>query len=130
MLRNFLFVAIGGAIGSALRYGAALLIPRNPDVGWPWSTLAVNIVGSFIIGILAQIAVRNSWMSGPGYLLLATGICGGFTTFSSLSLECIQMMQRGRMAAALLYAGFSFVVGLAFCFTGMKLVEQLPPASL
>lgn len=122
MLRNFLLVALGGAFGSAARYAAALLIPRDPMQGLPWSTLLVNLTGSLIIGVLAGLATRNSWFSGSGYLLLATGLCGGFTTFSSLSLESIQMMERGRFAAAFAYIAISIVVGLGLCFAGYRVL--------
>src|SRR5215217_4180874 len=84
MIRNFLLVALGGAFGSMLRYGTGLVIgPRN----FPFATLLINTVGSFIIGVVITYAMRNETFAGNWKLFLATGICGGFTTFSAFSLE-------------------------------------------
>lgn len=121
MLYSFLLVALGGAVGSAARYGISLLIP-TPSAGFPWATFFVNIVGAFVIGALAGVAGRGGgWMLNAGWPLLATGICGGFTTFSAASLEGLRMLQSGATGMALLYLVGSVVFGLALCALGFRL---------
>lgn len=118
---NFLLVAIGGAVGSVLRYGAGLWLKPAPGAPFPTATLLINLFGSFLIGLIAGIAARNAWMAGAGWLLLATGLCGGFTTFSAFSLEGLRMLQSGHLLFALLYLGGSVIGGLALCALGLRL---------
>lgn len=119
MFKQFLLVGIGGAIGSMLRYFCSLIIKHNY---FPFTTLTVNIIGSFIIGAVMAIAVKeanfNSWR-----LLLATGICGGFTTFSALSWETLQLLQQKRYTNAILYIVTSVVFGLAAIFLGYLILK-------
>lgn len=120
-MKNFLLVALGGAIGSVLRYGAALWLKPAPGAPFPISTLLVNLAGSFLIGLLAGVAARGGWMTNAGWPLLAIGLCGGFTTFSALSLEGLRMLQSGHLLFALLYLGGSVIGGLALCALGLRL---------
>src|SRR5437870_2047776 len=103
MLRNFLLVGLGGACGSMMRFGISLLLPRVSTASFPLSTLIVNISGCLLIGLLAGIALRSEWMNVTGWTLLAAGICGGFTTFSSFSYESILLIKAGHYVSALLY---------------------------
>ena len=91
-MNNFLLVGAGGALGSMLRYAISLLIGAR---AFPFATLTVNIAGSLLIGILLGLSVKNS-ISDFGWKLLAVGICGGFTTFSALSLEGFKLLQQHR----------------------------------
>ncbi len=110
MLKNFLFVGLGGMLGSILRYTAALIIP---SAAFPWATLAVNIIGSFVIALIIGTAIKSENFNSTWRLFLATGICGGFTTFSAFSAECFVLLQQHRYNAFLLYMALTLLAGLA-----------------
>ena len=119
MTRLSLLVLAGSALGGLARYwlviaGAFLL---GPD--FPWATLLVNVVGSFVIGAVSAATDARADVAVRAFV--AVGICGGFTTFSSFSLQTLEMMQAGRMAAALAYAGMSMVLCLASVWAGWAL---------
>ncbi len=122
---GILYVMLGGAVGSAAR----LLVGRAMAVwlgaGYPWGTLTVNIVGGFLMGVLAGSLAR---MSVPGEnvrLLLGVGVLGGFTTFSSFSLDFVTLVERGQTAAALGYAVLSFAGAIAALWSGLMLVRAV-----
>jgi CrcB protein len=119
MLKDFLLVGLGGAIGSILRFGVSSLI--KPFNHFPLATLSVNCVGSCFIGILAGIALKESHPNW--YLLLATGICGGFTTFSAFSLEGLQLLQQQKAGAYIIYTGGSILLGIVFAWLGWKMIK-------
>lgn len=102
-------VALGGALGAALRYLATLLWPA------PWGVMAVNLLGCFAIGLLAP---RLAPALTP---FLVTGLLGGFTTFSAFSLDTLRLLEGGRTGAALLYAGGSVGLSLLACAAGLQL---------
>ena len=118
MLKSFLLVGAGGMLGSMLRYGCYLLIKTAP---FPLATFTVNIIGSFAIGLIAGYAAR---MQEPQQmlLLLATGLCGGFTTFSAFAADNLKLLNEGRIAMALTYIALSVVLGVLFTYIGYKLV--------
>jgi CrcB protein len=106
-------VGLGGAVGSVARYYVVQLIgaPTTPR-GVPWGTFAVNVSGSFLIGLLALVIVeRLSPEYRPLFLLLGTGVCGGYTTFSALEWELYKLIQHGAWGAALIYVGGSLLCG-------------------
>jgi CrcB protein len=103
---TWLLVAAGGALGSVLRYGISLLAAAQLGAGFPWGTLAVNVIGSAGIGIAAGLGVQ-----GEARLLLVTGLLGGFTTFSAFSLETGLLLERGWWLAAA-YVAASLLLGL------------------
>ncbi len=116
-----LVVALGGAIGSVARYVAGmLLLPVSS--GFPVGTLVVNVLGAFLIGAFAGLAVSSE---GDHLLRLAlmTGFCGGFTTFSTFSAETLLLIQEGRTVRALWYIGSSLVLGLAATAFGLLLAR-------
>ncbi|HMU10153.1 MAG TPA: fluoride efflux transporter CrcB [Ferruginibacter sp.] len=119
MLKNFLLVGLGGGLGSVLRYGTSLLL--NSKL-FPWGTLAVNIAGSFIIGIVFALSTRQEPLSHNWKLFLATGICGGFTTFSAFSLENMGLLQSGKYGMAIAYIAASIFFGIAAAFIGYQLI--------
>ena len=121
MSRNFLLVALGGGLGSMLRYGCSLMINTR---FFPWPTLAVNIIGSFLIGLIVAISIKDESFMNNWKLFLATGICGGFTTFSAFSLENMAFLQNGKYLLALLYVLASIVFGITAAFGGFKLIQQ------
>lgn len=118
MMKNIILVGLGGMIGSVLRYLASLFI-KNPH--FPYATLTVNLVGSMFIGLIMGWAVKQPY---PEFwrLLLVTGICGGFTTFSAFAWENFKLIQIGRYDQFLWYTGGSVIlsllaVALGFWFT-------------
>ena len=102
-------VALGGALGAALRWLAGLGVARVAGPGFPLAILGVNVLGSFLMGAFVAAAARH----GLAYLgpFVMTGVLGGFTTFSAFSLEAVTLLERGRAGAAALYVGLS--VGLS-----------------
>ena len=122
MLRDFLFVGIGGAVGSMARYGISTAVSKYWMKPLPLGTLLVNLVGCLVIGLLAGLALRNEWLHQTGgWLLLATGLCGGFTTFSAFALENVKLLEGNNTATAILYLSLSVVGGLLLCRVGMLL---------
>jgi len=119
MLKNFLLVGLGGAIGSMLRYAGWLLLPAK---NFPLATLTVNITGSFVIGMVLAFSVKDENFLNNWKLFLATGICGGFTTFSAFSAENILLLQNGKYFIAISYIALSIVLGIAAAFLGHKLI--------
>ena len=116
MLRNILLVALGGAVGSVCRY----LLSGMNVASWPWGTFAVNILGSLIIGLLVGL-VSKGIVSPEMKLLLVTGFCGGFTTFSTFANESFSMMKAGDALQMALYVGASVVIGILAVWAGMNL---------
>jgi CrcB protein len=118
MIKNLLLAGAGGFIGSALRY---LLFQTIKPVNLFSTTLLINIVGSLLIGIVISTSIKDSQFSNTWKVFLATGICGGFTTFSAFSLENLQLFQQGKYALSLVYITSSVVLGILACFIGYKI---------
>ena len=123
-MSNTLLVMFGGAIGAALRYHVSRFAAGWFAAGWPGGTLLVNIIGSLVMGLLAGWLHRQG-DAEPWRLLLGVGILGGFTTFSAFSLETVQLIEAGRLPAALLYVGLSVILSIAALFAGLTLVRAL-----
>ncbi len=98
---NLLAVAAGGAVGALSRYGLVLVVSRLGFTGFPWATLIANVSGSFLIGLIWALLEHKSMLETPWRALLIVGLLGGFTTFSSFSLETLTMMQQLRWGAVL-----------------------------
>ncbi|PZM13191.1 fluoride efflux transporter CrcB [Rhizobium tubonense] len=120
-----LLVAFGGAIGSVFRYYVGVWSIRLAGPAFPWGTLTVNVVGSFIIGVLAELIARKFGGSTELRLLLMTGLVGGFTTFSAFSLDTIGLLERGEAFMAIVYVAASVGLSLATVFAGLTLVRAL-----
>jgi fluoride exporter len=118
-MMQFLLVALGGAAGAVLRYGATLVL--KPSV-FPWATFAVNIAGCFIIGLLYGLASRQALLPAH-WLLLATGFCGGFTTFSAFSYENLQLLQQQQYPLFVFNAVGSLLLGLLACWLGYSITK-------
>lgn len=108
---NILAVGLGGAIGAVCRYLLGQIIPKLGS-GFPLATFAVNLIGCFAIGLVVGLAGRNSDIDPRLILFLQTGICGGFTTFSTFSLESLTLIEEGRLAIGILYIVLSVLLGL------------------
>lgn len=118
MMRQLLFVALGGAAGSVLRF----LCQRAFNGAFPYGTLIVNIVGCLLIGILFGLLQKHA-VSASAYLLLATGFCGGFTTFSAFSQESLLLLTQQRWPVFLFYVVSSVAASLLATFAGYKLIH-------
>ncbi|WP_067111479.1 fluoride efflux transporter CrcB [Sphingopyxis granuli] len=123
---NGLFpVMVGGAIGAGVRHLVGQIMLARLGPGFPWWTLSINIAGSLLMGLLIGWLARSGG-SETTRLFLGVGILGGFTTFSSFSLEFWLLFERGAMAQAAAYVLSSVVVGIAVCGLGMLAMRQLP----
>ncbi|MGG7519683.1 fluoride efflux transporter CrcB [Allorhizobium undicola] len=116
---QIIYVALGGAFGSVLRYWTGLVTLRLFGPFLPWGTFAVNLIGSFCIGLFAEMIARRFDASADVRLLLITGVLGGFTTFSAFSLDAVTLINRGDMAWALAYVAGTVVLALAAVFAGL-----------
>ena len=123
MLNCFL-VGIGGFIGTVCRYLIGLL-PIEPESGFPVKTLAINVSGAFLIGIITALAAKNKSISPQLILMLKVGICGGFTTFSTFSLETSNLLSNGKFGLAALYAALSVLLCLFGIFLAKVIVTKL-----
>ena len=125
-MNGFLLVALGGALGASLRHGVGLVAVRHLPLGWPWGTGFVNIAGSLAMGLLAGwLAVKAEGASQEMRLFLATGVLGGFTTFSAFSLEVANMLRAGETLKAGLYAGLSVLLGVSALFIGLWMARRI-----
>jgi CrcB protein len=116
-------VALGGALGASARYVTGLYLTRLLGKGFPWGTLAVNILGSFVMGVLVVVLLH---LGGNRYApLLMTGVLGGFTTFSAFSLDAVTLYERGDIALAALYVAGSVILSLAALGAGLILARSI-----
>jgi fluoride exporter len=120
-----LWVALGGAIGSVLRWATVALTLERFGPGFPWGTLTVNLLGSFAIGVVAGLASSSAGISPMMRLFIATGILGGFTTFSAFTLDTLTVGRNSGTQLALLYVASSVCLGLAAAAGGLALVRAL-----
>ena len=120
---NCLVVALGGGIGACLRYLIGL-IPLKEPYAFPIKTLVINLVGCFVIGLIAALAVKNTSLSPKTVLFIKTGLCGGFTTFSTFALETETLIKTGYIGIAVLYVALSVVVGVGLAFAGQLVVGK------
>ena len=117
MIQTLLFVALGGALGSALRYLVNITLPRLFGHGFPYATMTVNVLGSFAMGVIVVVlAMKGGNRFAP---FLMTGILGGFTTFSAFSLDAAKLVETGEIGTAAVYVLGSVGLGLAALFAGM-----------
>ncbi|SEW14492.1 CrcB protein [Prevotella sp. khp7] len=119
MIRNLLLIALGGAVGSVLRYLVSSL-----NTSFPWGTFTVNILGSLLIGLLVGL-VSKGMLSPELKLLLVTGFCGGFTTFSTFANESFSMVKAGDILLTALYVGASVFIGVIAVWGGMILSNHV-----
>ena len=117
MLIQFVIVGLGGALGSMLRYLISLIPVNNT---FPFLTLITNLLGALLIGFIVGLS-DNLFISKKFLLFLKTGVCGGFTTFSTFSLEAVQLFQRGEPFLGTIYA----ILSVILCLSGIILGEYL-----
>ncbi len=120
-----LLVALGGALGSVMRYLTTLLATRWLGTDFPWGTLAVNVVGSFLIGVIHELGSDALNVSPEARLFLATGVMGGLTTYSAFSYETARLMEGQAWASAWAYVVVTTAACVALCFLGFAAARYL-----
>lgn len=118
MIKSVLIVGIGSFIGGALRYLISTLFKQYCTQGFPWGTLLVNLMGCFIFGAIFALFSKYSSTSHPWCLLLTTGLCGGFTTFSTFAYESVLMLQQGNLSGFISYVATSLIMGISLFALG------------
>jgi CrcB protein len=127
-MQAYLLVFLGAGLGGALRHGVNVGCARFCGPAFPWGTLTVNIVGSFVMGALAgwlAFKAEHGW-SQPLRLFLSTGVLGGFTTFSAFSLDAVLLWERGQTGLAAAYVAASVILSIAGLMAGLALVRVIP----
>jgi len=119
---SLLYVMLGGAAGSGLRFVLVSGAARSLGTGWPYGTFAVNVLGSFVMGLCAVWLLQRG---GAASLLLMTGVLGGFTTFSAYSLDAVRLVEADRVGAAIGYAGGSVAASILALVLGMAAARGL-----
>jgi len=122
---QYLFVFIGGGLGAALRHFVNGVSLRLVGTGWPAGTLFINVTGSILMGLVAALFAFKLSLPQTLRLFIATGILGGYTTFSTFSLETALLFERGQLGMALLYAAGSVLLGVGGLFAGMWVVRAM-----
>ena len=123
MIHTLLHVALGGALGASARYLAGVAALRLMGPAVPWGTLAVNVLGSFLMGVM--VVTLAQWGGNRLAPFLVTGVLGGFTTFSAFSLDTLTLWERGDAVLALVYVAASVLVSLAAITAGLTLARSL-----
>ena len=126
-MQGTLLVFLGAGLGGVLRHGVNLAAVRAFGLAFPWGTLAVNVAGSLLMGLLAGVL---AWRAGAGWteparLLIATGLLGGFTTFSAFSLDAALLWERGEAGLAAIYVAASVILSLLALAAGLWAVRVL-----
>lgn len=122
-MKQVLLVFLGGGIGSALRYAIGRIF-NTSSAGYPWGTFSVNIIGSLLIGVFMGIALKNNNLSENQTLLLVTGLCGGFTTFSAFAYENQQFLKEGDLTSFAIYTLGSLSLCILAVFLGLVISKS------
>lgn len=125
MLRSILIVGLGGFVGSVLRFLVTRWFQVQTASQFPWGTFTVNIFGSFVIGLIFGLSERSNILTPEWRLFLTVGLCGGFTTFSSLSNDTFILLQGREFLSVSLYITLSFFLGLVAVFVGRFITTQI-----
>jgi len=120
---NYLVVFLGAGLGGALRHGVNVAAARLLGTGFPFGTLTVNVVGGLLMGLVAGWFALKGEAAQPVRLFLATGVLGGFTTFSAFSLDVAVLYERGDVGTAALYVVTSVVLAIAGLFAGLAMAR-------
>lgn len=120
MSKNIILVLLGGGIGSVIRYLLSYFFNKYQTTFFPWPTFIANSLGCFLIGLFFDYTLKNNAQSETLKLLLITGFCGGFTTFSTFSLENLQLIQNQNYTLAISYTISSLLIGTIAVFLGFK----------
>ncbi len=123
-ISNLFLVAAGGCVGSVIRYLTTIYVERRLPAGFPYGTLTVNVAGSLVMGVvLAWVAARSSETSEQWRLLIGTGFCGGFTTFSAFAADNLMLLDQESPALALFYVALSVMGGVLAVWIGFSVAK-------
>ncbi|MDD4641428.1 MAG: fluoride efflux transporter CrcB [Bacteroidales bacterium] len=125
MLKSIMIVGLGGFIGTVLRFLVSRSFQFNYATVFPWGTLTVNILGSFLIGVFLGISEKGHFMSPEWRLFLTIGLCGGFTTFSSFSNEAFMLLQGKELLRLAYYSGLSVFLGIGAVILGRLIIKTI-----
>jgi CrcB protein len=125
MIKNILLVGVGGGLGSILRYLCQKWVYQFYPHPFPWGTFLVNITGCFLIGLFYASGEKGTLLTPDWRLFLTTGLCGGFTTFSTFAYENINLLRNGDITYFVLYTLGSFIVGLVAVFGAVAIIKLL-----
>jgi CrcB protein len=123
MIRNILLIGFGGGVGSIARYFCQRWFNESYPHPFPWGTFMVNLVGCFLIGVIYAASEKTSAVSPHLRLLLITGFCGGFTTFSTFAFENMNLLRGGDISYFFLYTAGSVVIGIMGVFAGVAIMK-------
>ncbi len=121
---TLLLLAVAGAAGTLLRIGCTLLAERIVGHAFPWGTLVVNVAGSFAFGATYALTRSRGWLNVSHEAILLVGLLGGFTTYSSFAFQAVEMMTRGRAAAAVAYVAATNLAALAAVWAGLRVAGR------
>lgn len=124
-MERLLLVAVGGGIGSALRYVVSVLVARGLGSDFPYGTLLVNLAGSFFIGLVQELGAEALLLSDSTRLFIATGVLGGLTTYSTFSYETVRLLQAGAWPQAGVNVVVTTAGCLGLCFLGIAVARLL-----
>ena len=124
-MKLFGYVFVGAGIGGVARYAMATFVDARLEPAFPLATFLINVTGSFVLGVIMRLALHSDAVSVEMRALLATGFCGGYTTFSTFSYESARLIEAGDYRRAASYAGASVVVAIAATFVGFVVADQL-----
>lgn len=125
MSRILIIIGIGGFIGSVARYLSQQYFQKHFPSSFPYGTMWVNITGCFLIGVIYALSEKGNILTPEWRLFLATGFCGGFTTFSTFSYENISLLRDGQYFYAAIYSGISVFGGIIATFLGASIIKSL-----
>ncbi|HPE85777.1 MAG: fluoride efflux transporter CrcB [Bacteroidales bacterium] len=125
MIKPILIAGLGGFIGTVLRFIITRYIQFSAVSVFPWGTFVVNLLGSLLLGIVFGLSEKGNLLSPEWRIFLTVGICGGFTTFSSFSLDAYVLLQSREILRMIIYASFSFALGLLAVFAGRSMIKLI-----
>ena len=123
MLKSMIIVGIGSFLGGSLTYVTSTMMKNVCGQDFPWGTLTVNLLGCLVFGLIFALFSKYATTSSPWYLLFTTGICGGFTTFSTFANESMQMLQSGNIGGFIGYVSTSVIGGIALIGLGYWIIK-------
>jgi CrcB protein len=119
------WIGLGGAVGTLARYGVAIWCQQRFGASFPWGTLVVNVIGSFLLAVVMQVAISTTLLSETSRLALSTGVMGGFTTYSSFNYETTKLFEQGAWKTACVYVAVTVLACLMAGLLGAALAKRL-----